>query len=271
MPESAVQMYETRHGRMLGLRGDAYVSRSLELYGEFSPGERLLMEQLIQPGMTVVEVGANLGAHTVALARRCAPAPLYAFEPQQRVFQILCANLALNDIGNVVALPEACGEAEGEADLPAINYAGAGNFGGVSLLPATPGAAHAHRVRVRTLDSLGLPACGLLKVDVEGFEPQVLRGARETIMRHRPILYVENDRAANQDEVIRLMAGLGYRLYWHTPRLFDPGNFRGEKTNVFGGVVSLNVLGLPAETGRKVGDAPEIDPANWTSPVKVQN
>ena len=254
MTEPAAKMYDTRDGPMLGLRGDAYVTRSLEVYGEFCPAERRLLAQLVRPGMTVVEVGANIGAHTVGLARACAPAPLYAFEPQQRVFQILCANLALNDLGNVVALPEACGEAEGQAIIPPINYGAVGNFGGVSLAPDGDGPGQ--RVRVRPLDSLSLPSLGLLKVDVEGFEPQVLRGARETIMRCRPILYVENDRPKNQGEVIALMAGMGYRLYWHLPALFDPDNFKAVEENVFGRIVSVNVLGLPSETWKRVGDAP---------------
>lgn len=269
MSEPAARLYETRDGQMLGLRGDQYVTRSLELYGELSPAERRLLEQLAQPGMTVVEVGANIGGFTLALARRCAPGPLYAFEPQQRVFQILCANLALNDIGNVIALPEACGEAEGQATIPPLDYGGAFNFGGVSLRPDAEGIP-GQRVRVRPLDGLQLPACHLLKVDVEGFEPQVLRGARETIMRCRPVLYVENDRQANQGEVISLMASMNYRLYWHLPPLFERGNFKGDPHNVFPGIVSLNVLGLPRETGREVKDATEIDPENWTSPIRFK-
>lgn len=268
MSEPAAKMYQTRDGPMLGLRGDAYVSRSLEVYGELCPQERRLLVQLVQPGMTVVEVGANIGAHTVGLARACAPGALYAFEPQQRIFQLLCANLALNDIGNAVALPEAVGEADGEVVLPSIDYAKPGNFGGVSVRPATEGAS-ARRVRVRTLDGLGLRSLGLLKVDVEGFEPQVLRGARETIMRCRPMLYVENDRPENQGEVIALMAGMGYRLYWHVPGLFDPDNFKGVREDVFGRLFSLNVLGLPMESGRRVHDAPELDPNNWRSPIKM--
>ena len=110
---------ETRHGPMLAFRHDAYITRSIELYGEFSGREWKLFEQLVEPGQTVVESGANIGAHTVPLARRCAPGPLYAFEPQQRVFQALCANLALNDITNVVASPDACGA---EAGQPAARH-----------------------------------------------------------------------------------------------------------------------------------------------------
>lgn len=268
MKEPDARRFETRHGPMLGLRGDQYITRSLELYGEFSRGEWRVLEQLAQPGQTVVEIGANIGTHSVPLARRCAPAPLYVFEPQQRVFQILCANLALNEIGNAVALPEACGEAEGQALIPPLDYGADANFGGVSLRPAAAGAA-GQRVRVRPLDSLELAECGLIKIDVEGFEPQVLRGARETIARCRPALYVENDRAENQGELIALMAEMDYRLYWHTPRLFDPGNFRGCAENVFGRIVSLNVIGLPKESPRRVGDLSEIDPDNWTSPVPL--
>ena len=58
-------------------------------------------------GGTVVEIGANIGAHSVALAKACFPGPLYLFEPQQRVFQILCANLALNGVTNAIAYPAA--------------------------------------------------------------------------------------------------------------------------------------------------------------------
>jgi len=268
MKEPDARRIETRHGPMLALRGDQYITRSLELYGEFSPGEWRLLEQLARPGQTVVEIGANIGTHSVTLARRCAPAPLYVFEPQQRVFQILCANLALNDIGNAIALPEACGEAEGQAVIPPLDYGSDHNFGGVSLR-ADASEIPGQRVRVRPLDSLGLTECGLIKGDVEGFEPQVLRGAREPIARCRPALYVENDRPHNQGEVISLMAEMDYRLYWHTPPLFEPNNWRGVSENVFGRVVSLNVIGLPKESPRRVGDLPEIDPENWTSPIRL--
>src|SRR5258708_30741705 len=98
MASSDVKTLQTRHGPMLALAGDRYITGSLELYGEFSFGEWLLFAQLVKPGMTVVEVGANIGAHSVALARACFPRPLYLFEPPQRVFQSLCAHLSPNGI-----------------------------------------------------------------------------------------------------------------------------------------------------------------------------
>src|SRR5947208_13862708 len=113
MASADTKTLQTRHGPMLALAGDLYITRALELYGEFVQGEWDLFAQMVKPGMTVVEVGANIGAHSVALARACFPGPLYLFEPQQRVFQILCANLALNGVTNAIAYPEASGAEAG--------------------------------------------------------------------------------------------------------------------------------------------------------------
>ena len=102
---------------------------------------------------------------------------------------------------------------------------------------------------------------------MEGSEAEVLRGAAETIARCRPLLYVENDRPERQQEVISLVAEMGYRLYWHLPPLFTPDNFNGCAEDVFGPVVSINMLCLPRELGAEVGGLEEIDPANWSNPV----
>jgi len=267
MAGSDTKTLTTCHGPMLALAGDRYITRSLETYGEFSAGEWDLFAQIVKPGMTVVEVGANIGAHSVALARACSPGPLYLFEPQQRVFQILCANLALNGVTNAIAYPEACSDEAGFVVVPPLDYGAELNFGGVSVEPDTEGA-RGLRVRATPLDALGLGACHLIKVDVEGFEAQVLRGAADTIRRLRPLLYVENDRREHQQEVISLIAAMGYRLYWHAPPLFRPNNFNGFPENIFGRIVSVNMLCVPDERNTTVQDVKPIDPGNWTSPVR---
>lgn len=257
---------QTRHGPMIGLAGDRYITRSLEVYGEFSAAEWALFAQVVKPGMTVVEVGANIGTHSVPLARACSPGPLYLFEPQQRVFQILCANLALNGVRNAVAYPEACGDVAGFVVVPPLDYGADFNFGGVSVRAEAEGAP-GPRVRATPLDSLGLAACHILKIDVEGFEAQVLRGGAETIGKFRPLIYVENDRPAHQQEVISLLNSMGYRLYWHTPPLFSLENLNGCAEDIFGNIVSVNMLCLPNEVGTVVQGLEQIDPGNWASPI----
>ena len=93
-----------------------------------------------------------------------------------------------------------------------------------------------------TIDGLQLPRCDLLKVDVEGMELPVLRGAADTIRKFHPILYVENDRLESSPALIEYLLALDYQLYWHLPPLFHPANFFENPVNVFGNVVSSNML-----------------------------
>ncbi|HLZ77167.1 FkbM family methyltransferase [Phenylobacterium sp.] len=268
MTDAFLTPIPTRHGPMLALPGDQYVTRSLELYGEYCPEEWAALALLAKPGMTIVEVGANIGAHSIALARACAPGPIYLFEPQQRIFQILCANLALNGVTNAFAYPDACGEADGVALVPPIDYAASGNFGGVSVKAAEAGDVGI-ATRLRTIDGLELAHCHLIKADVEGLEEQVLRGAERTIRRCRPALYVENDRVGRQQALIDLITEYGYDLYWHAPRLFSQSNFNAIAENAFGTVGSLNMFCTPSELGTNVRGLERIDPGNWKSPVKL--
>jgi FkbM family methyltransferase len=261
---------DTRYGRMWALAGDRYITGCLRTYGEYCEAEADVFRQLVRPGMTVVEAGANIGTHTLMLARACAPGRLIAFEPQQRVFQLLCANLAINGIGNVTALPEGLGAAAGMAVIPPVDYSAADNFGAVPLM-AGGGAGdwvEGRAARVTPLDALALPSCHLLKIDVEGWEAEVLRGARDTIARCRPIIYLENDRAAQQPVLIALLAELGYAQYWHPAPLFNTANFKGAAEDITDRTVSLNMLCLPAESSIAVTGFERIDPANWRSPIK---
>jgi hypothetical protein len=113
-------------------------------------------------------------------------------------------------------------------------------------------------VAVVTVDSLCLPRCALLKVDVEGMELAVVDGARDTIARCRPLLYLENDRAEKSPALIGLILDLGYRLWWHVTPLYNPDNFLKNPSNQFGGTVSINLLCQPAEAARPVDAMREI-------------
>jgi FkbM family methyltransferase len=228
---------------------DVYIGRSLEVYGEFSEGEIELFRQFVKPGKVVVEVGANIGVHTVFLAQAVGPTGhIVAFEPQRIVFQTLCANLALNSITNVHCVQAAVGSKPGEIIVPLLDARREHNFGGLSL----EGHQRGERVPVMTLDDLNLPQCYLIKIDVEGMEQAVLEGAAATVARFRPILYVENDRREKAAALIRTIDALGYNMYWHLPPLFNPQNFAGNPENIFGRIVSINMLCCPKELPQQV-------------------
>jgi hypothetical protein len=105
------QPVQTRHGLMRANPDDFHPGRALLEYGECCELESAVLRQLlVRPGV-VVEVGANIGVHTVALAREARPRRQVrvAFEPQPVIFQNLGANLAANGITNVLAWPCAAG------------------------------------------------------------------------------------------------------------------------------------------------------------------
>lgn len=235
------RLVRARHGLMLFNRRDRYIGRSLDRYGEFSEGECDLFRQLLKPGQTVVEAGANVGAHTLPLAQLVGKTGrVFAFEPQRVLFQILCGNVALNGRTNVECSQKALGDQPGWLRAAAVDYGQESNLGGVHLGSGESGEA----VEVRTLDSLQLAACHLLKVDVEGMELSVLRGGVQTIAAHRPLLYVENDRPEQSPALIEFLLAQGYELYWHLPPLFRGDNYFGNPQDEFPGIVSANMLGV---------------------------
>lgn len=253
---------DCRYGRMLYLRHDRFIGRSLAVYGEWSELECALFAQVLGPGQVAVEVGANIGVHTLHLAKLVGPQGMVlAFEPQRVLFYLLCANLALNEQFHVRAYGLAVGDSVGLAKVPPVNYGRDGNFGGVSLSTAD---AAGEDVQLVTLDRFTLPSLQLLKIDVEGMEREVLLGARETIARHRPLIYVENDRQEKSPQLIGLLQQLGYDLHWHVPSLFNPDNFAGRRDNIFGQIRSINMLGIPGERGIPVSGARRvIGPDDW--------
>lgn len=256
-PDEFNILTETRYGRMLYNRNDVYIGRSMELYGEFSYGESRLFESILKPGMNVVEVGANIGSHTIPIAKAAGPQGLvHVFEPQRLVFQALCANVALNQLTNVVPHYAASGEEEGTLLVPELEPKARNNFGGLGLGDFDTG----RKVPVVPIDTLDLPACHFIKADVEGMEESVLRGAEKTISRFRPVLYVENDRREKSVSLIRYIDSLGYRIYDHRPPLFHAENFKGNSENVFPKIVSRNLFCVHRSTPSNITGFREVVP-----------
>jgi FkbM family methyltransferase len=237
-----IRLKRCREGAMIYNINDRYIGRALDKYGEISHDEVLFLQQLIRPGMTVLDLGANIGLLTVPVARLVHPGgKVIAFEPQRIVYQMLCGNLALNAIDNVVAYNSGVGRTTGFITVPSLDYTQPNNFGGIAIGGSRAGDV----VPLVTVDSLSLTACDLIKIDVEGMEFEVLEGAARTIQQFRPRLFLENDRAAQSPALIEHLLALDYRLYWFTPPLYRADNFFGDEQNIFGRLASIDMLCVP--------------------------
>lgn len=261
------QLVDARHGRFLVNENDTYVGRSLRLYGEWSEPEIWLFRQIARPGDVVIEAGANIGSHTVFLSKAVGDTgTVYAFEAARHTHQLLCANLALNECFNVHARHQAVGDVAGNARFPQLNPKLAGNFGGASMRDALHATDETtESVAMINLDGLDLPRVNFIKSDVEGFEPQVLAGARRTLEKHRPIVYLEIDFAngqssGNRDALVELLGACGYAAYYFIAPMFSADNFKGHGDDVFR-ASSIDLICVPEDraslhglTRAEVGD-----------------
>ncbi len=231
---------------------DTFIGSSLIAYGEWGEAEVRLFDQLLRPGDAVVEVGANIGSHTVPLSRAVGPSGVvHAFEPQRLVHQILNANLALNDCFNVFTHRKAAGTTAGQVEICSIPPYHPLNYGNIVIGMDYGGDSTMESVPLITIDSLDLPRLDLLKVDAEGMDLQVLEGAAATIQAHRPAIFTEVT-PANASAMSNFFAAHGYIAYWYGTTLFDSQNYCGNPIDIWSKpglevLVSADILVLPDE------------------------
>ena len=167
---------------------------------------------LCPPGGTAIDAGANIGVTALRMAVAVGSGGrVIAFEPDPVNFERLLGNLALNPTQSVHAIHAALGECSGVLHAHVVDPRNRGSI----RLTATGAEA---RVDVRRLDDLNLPIerLDVLKVDTEGFEARVLKGARRIIEAHRPYLFVEvvddrlRDQGSSACDLLAMIAELGY-------------------------------------------------------------
>jgi FkbM family methyltransferase len=169
----------------------------------------------IPPNAHILDIGANIGNHSVYWATQCGAARIFAFEPMGGIFRILQRNIALNGLENVV-IPFAHALSDGDGSLGVRSY-DARNLGATALRKDPNG-----KVPALALDSipLGIDHLDFVKIDVEDFEWFVLQGARETIRRLRPpYIFIEIRRGRRRTDA--LLREMGYSLV----RKFQDDNF----------------------------------------------
>ena len=236
----------TRYGQMLYNVNDMIIGKSLELYGEWYQEEMDLMKQLIGPGDFCVDVGANIGCHTLFFAKSVGPqGHVISFEPQPTIFQLLCANVSLNHHLNVSTYNQAVGNKTEQVMIPSVDYSKPGNFGMVGIVkdegnPVYP-------INMIVLDNLSFPHLKMLKIDVEGYESEVIKGAKKTIKKHRPFIYAENNQTGKSLELLTLIKDLKYHCYQHIVIGFNKTNLKGCKENIHSNYAESNIFCVPME------------------------
>lgn len=190
--------------------------------GYFEIEETAFLDSVIKPGMTFVDVGANIGWFSLRGARAVGPmGRVISMEPRIDTFQKLSRSMELN--GFTWAHPHnvACGAEDGEMNIGWANVSG--GRGGTWLLPhqelVDDFAALEKEMQltpVRRIDDY-VDGVDVLKIDIEGAEILALRGAHRTLSEYRPLILCEINPAnlalvskATAEDLIGLMASYGY-------------------------------------------------------------
>ena len=180
--------------------------------GSFEPVVRVLVDRLLSDNGVFYDIGANWGYYSLFIASRPGfEGHVYAFEPYPPTAEDFAMVLAQTPLAGRIALHAvALSDREGVANMTlphSVKRAQA------SISTAKEGV----EVPARPLDMLGLPGPQVIKLDVEGHEPNVLSGARETLEKYRPAIVFENwvvpDDLEKTKAPIRLLESFGYGIY----------------------------------------------------------
>jgi FkbM family methyltransferase len=215
-------------GAFIANRNDMGVGWQLSEYGAYDRVEMEFLKLLLgflrseRPDLIVIDVGANIGMHSVVFSPQVGPnGKVFAFEAQRIVFNMLAGNMALNSISNVYCFHHAVSDGDGFIDIPQFDYGKPLNIGSIEFgdeqkepigQDRIVDKAHQEQVMAVTLDGCGFDHVDLIKIDVEGMEVKVLEGAKALIQRCKPLMLVEHLKS-NASALKDWLQEAGYTLY----------------------------------------------------------
>jgi FkbM family methyltransferase len=190
-------------------------------YYSLNEGQELLFSN-IKEGMTVIDIGANIGAITLKCAKKVGlQGKVFSFEPSPINFKRANKNISLNKFNNITLINQGLGNEKSTAFLYNVNPS---NRGMLRLLQDNDqnNSFEKEEVEIDTLDNsiqkFSIPKPDFIKIDVEGFEYKVLQGAIETLGNYKPILFIELDdknlleQKSNAKELVRFLKQLKYQI-----------------------------------------------------------
>jgi len=203
------------------------VSDSIKYNGGFEVAISKIASYILErtEGGVVLDIGANLGAFCLPLAKKFPNIKFNAYEVQRIVYYQLCGNIIINGLDNVYAYEYGISDKEEELYLELPDYNKEGNIGAFSLDSNTREndyeiQSHGEKeyIITTTLDTLNIKDIKLIKIDVEGMELSVLRGALKTLIKNEyPPIFFEAWTSKQwfqpkREELIGFLEDLGYQI-----------------------------------------------------------
>jgi len=209
----------------INTNADSYIEWSILSGGTYEDEIGKLIRLCLKPGFIALDIGANIGLQSLRMSKCVGEqGKVYAFEPLGYLQEKFKKNMSLNCVSNVTLFPYALSDLEGEADFKVDHNLW--NQGAFSL--SSPGnGPETQKVFIKIADDMpeikAINNVRFIKIDVEGFEYQVLCGLKQTLLKHKPRIIFEYDsnywdRTSQKiSDCYNLLRTLNYGLYQITP------------------------------------------------------
>ncbi|OGN64306.1 MAG: hypothetical protein A3E80_05610 [Chlamydiae bacterium RIFCSPHIGHO2_12_FULL_49_9] len=191
------------------------VKRTLKTGYAYEGNLSLMIDELVKPETIAIDMGAHIGVHTIFMSRKAGPlGAVIAFEPNPKLYMELLANLELNSCKNVISICKGLGK---EASTVYQHR--------IEIEQNDPLEGDGDPIEIVPLDSYYFNSVSLIKMDVENYEYFILQGARETILRNKPVILFETwvnyepqkrnqeFQRKNFENVMALVESYGYEIY----------------------------------------------------------
>ncbi len=207
---------------MLSLRLHEHMESQIFWYGCYSRDVLITLQKFLKPGMTTIDAGSNIGEISVFLAKHVGPTgKFWAFEPMPGLADRIRQHKSLNDLVQLEVCNAGLGHETSELSIySSANYHGEFNSGMATLFPSVERNIRIGSAPIVRLDDFiqeqAIQRVDLMKIDIEGAELSMLRGAEETLRRSRPVIILEINEETSESagysgaDLLRYLASFGY-------------------------------------------------------------
>jgi len=217
----------SQYGPIIINKNDDTIGMCISEYGYWGTADIQLIQSILRAtckdatAVTLLDIGSNIGTHTLAFAQFDFPGlNVHAFEAQRQVYYMLAGTIALNSLANVYCHHVAVSNVSGqEIRIPMVNYDSKSNFGSYEIEKAKFSdtadmylAGQYEMIRTIRIDDMALSDVKLLKIDVEGMEDKVIEGAQETIRTNRPLVFIETFKT-DFEPIKQFLLSLDYLIF----------------------------------------------------------
>jgi len=212
-----VVVVKTKSGYISGLKNDFLFRLAVEK-GTHEVHFLNVVNSLLKPGNVAIDLGGNIGTHSITMSNMVGEGRVYTFEPQSLTYSILQNNILLNKCKNVVTYRFACSDVDYQTiSMQPFSYEGENVNNGALRVD------NKHFIGdlalTRTIDSFDFDSLDFIKIDIQGSEVRALRGASKTISKFKPYMFIEIEQqyllemGSSSKELIELILSFGYALY----------------------------------------------------------